>query len=477
MLSGYFGGNVDTVAMRIVDGLLAFPGLLLYLLIVTLAREWKFEGIYNDIVLIFALGFAFMPEVARLSRGSVLVEKQKEYVEASRAIGDGSLSIALRQILPNIVSPLIVNATVRLGFVILIVAALSFLGLGTPPPTPDWGSDLSAARDYMETASADRGLPGPRHLLHGAGLQPVRRRPARHPRSAAGGALSMAETVLALDELTVRFRLRRGDLTAVDGVSFSIERGQTFGLVGESGSGKSVTAKAIMRLIPDPPGEIPHGRVLFEGSNILDKSDAEMRALRGRRIAMVFQEPMSALNPVFTVCDQISDALRTNLGLSKAEARERVVELLSLVGIPSPQKRLDSYVHEFSGGMRQRVMLAMALSLQSRLPDRRRADHRARRHHPGHHPRADHRHDRAPGHVAALHHPQSRRRRPCLRPRRRDVRQPHRRARRQARDLRQPAAPLHGGPAELDPAARRPGQVPDADRGLGVQHDGAALGL
>jgi oligopeptide/dipeptide ABC transporter ATP-binding protein len=172
----------------------------------------------------------------------------------------------------------------------------------------------------------------------------------------------MAETVLELDDLTVRFRLRRGDLTAVDGVSFSIERGQTFGLVGESGSGKSVTAKAIMRLIPDPPGEIPRGRVLFEGNNILDNSDAEMRALRGRRIAMVFQEPMSALNPVFTVCDQISDALRTNLGLSKAEARERVVELLSLVGIPSPQKRLDSYVHEFSGGMRQRVMLAMALS-------------------------------------------------------------------------------------------------------------------
>jgi ABC-type dipeptide/oligopeptide/nickel transport system ATPase component len=132
--------------------------------------------------------------------------------------------------------------------------------------------------------------------------------------------------------------------------------------VGESGSGKSVTARAIMRLIPDPPGEIRAGRVLFEGENVLDKSDAEMRALRGRRIAMVFQEPMSALNPVFTVHDQISDALRSNLGLSKAAARERVVELLSLVGIPSPHKRLDSYVHEFSGGMRQRVMLAMALS-------------------------------------------------------------------------------------------------------------------
>ena len=172
----------------------------------------------------------------------------------------------------------------------------------------------------------------------------------------------MAETVLELDDLTVRFRLRRGDLTAVDGVSFSIARGETFGLVGESGSGKSVTARAIMRLIPDPPGEIQCGRILFEGNNVLERSDAEMRALRGRHIAMVFQEPMSALNPVFTVCEQISDALRTNLGVTKKEARERVIELLALVGIPSPQQRVDSYVHEFSGGMRQRVMLAMALS-------------------------------------------------------------------------------------------------------------------
>ncbi|MBV9833564.1 MAG: ABC transporter permease [Alphaproteobacteria bacterium] len=160
VLSGYFGGKVDTVAMRVVDGLLAFPGLLLYLLIVTLAREWKLEGIYNDLILVFALGFAFTPEVARLSRGTTLAEKQKEYVEASRAIGDGSFSIALKQILPNIISPLIVNATVRLGYVILIIAALSFLGLGTPPPTPDWGSDLSAARDYMETAPLIAAFPG-----------------------------------------------------------------------------------------------------------------------------------------------------------------------------------------------------------------------------------------------------------------------------------------------------------------------------
>jgi oligopeptide/dipeptide ABC transporter ATP-binding protein len=172
----------------------------------------------------------------------------------------------------------------------------------------------------------------------------------------------MPEPVLTLDELTVRFRLRRGDLTAVDGVSLTVHRGETFGLVGESGSGKSVTARSIMRLIPSPPGEIPRGRIDFEGRDVLTLSDAEMRELRGRRIAMVFQEPMSALNPVFTVCAQISDALRSNLGLSKKEARERVIEMLALVGIPSPERRLDSYVHEFSGGMRQRVMLAMALS-------------------------------------------------------------------------------------------------------------------
>ena len=172
----------------------------------------------------------------------------------------------------------------------------------------------------------------------------------------------MGEAVIELEDVTVRFRLRRGDLTAVNGVSFAIARGETFGLVGESGSGKSVTARAIMRLIPEPPGEIERGRILFEGADVLAKSDAEMRALRGRRFAMVFQEPMSALNPVFTVHDQIADALRTNLKLSKPQARERVIELLALVGIPSPHKRVDSYVHEFSGSMRQRVMLAMALS-------------------------------------------------------------------------------------------------------------------
>ncbi|MDP6344718.1 MAG: ABC transporter ATP-binding protein, partial [Alphaproteobacteria bacterium] len=172
----------------------------------------------------------------------------------------------------------------------------------------------------------------------------------------------MSEPVLEIDDLTIRFNLKRGTLTAVDGVSLSISKGETFGLVGESGSGKTVTARSVMRLIPTPPGEIASGEVRFEGKDIYQMSDREMRELRGQHVAMVFQEPMSALNPVFTVGAQIGDALRTNMGMNKAEAQERTVELLQLVGIPSPGSRLNSYVHEFSGGMRQRVMLAMALS-------------------------------------------------------------------------------------------------------------------
>ena len=134
----------------------------------------------------------------------------------------------------------------------------------------------------------------------------------------------MADPVLQLEDLTIRFHLKRGQLTAVDGVTFTVHRSETFGLVGESGSGKTVTARSVMRLIPMPPGEMVRGRILFEGKNILEHSDQQMRELRGKKIAMVFQEPMSALNPVFTVGNQIADALRTNLGMTKKEAKERV---------------------------------------------------------------------------------------------------------------------------------------------------------
>jgi len=159
-LSGYCGGWIDALTMRLVDAWLAFPGILIYLMLATLVREWKLAGFWHDLALIFALGPNQVPRLARLVRGTVLAEKEKEYVEACRAIGESSLYIPLREILPNCVSPVIVQATVSLGSTLLVIAALSFLGLGSPPPTPDWGADLNLARDHMESRPLIAIFPG-----------------------------------------------------------------------------------------------------------------------------------------------------------------------------------------------------------------------------------------------------------------------------------------------------------------------------
>src|ERR671923_2584448 len=150
-ISGYYGGKLDTILMRVVDAWFAFPGILFYLIAATIIQAYKLSLFWNTSGLILALGIAQMPSMARLVRGSVLAEKEREYVEASRVVGEGHLSIAFRQILPNCLSPAIIQATISLGFVMLILAALSFLGLGAPPPTPDWGADLNLAREHMET--------------------------------------------------------------------------------------------------------------------------------------------------------------------------------------------------------------------------------------------------------------------------------------------------------------------------------------
>lgn len=159
-LSGYYGKWIDACAMRLVDAWLAFPGILIYLLLATLVREWKLAGIWNDLALVCALGANQVPRLARLVRGTVLAEKEKEYVEACRAMGEGSLYIPFREILPNCASPVIVQATVSLGSTLLVIAALSFLGLGSPPPTPDWGSDLNLSRDHMESRPLIAIFPG-----------------------------------------------------------------------------------------------------------------------------------------------------------------------------------------------------------------------------------------------------------------------------------------------------------------------------
>ncbi|HLQ34983.1 MAG TPA: ABC transporter ATP-binding protein [Chloroflexota bacterium] len=175
------------------------------------------------------------------------------------------------------------------------------------------------------------------------------------------------DTLLSVRDLRTEFRTQDGTVKAVDGVSFDIGKGETLGVVGESGCGKSVTALSIMRLIPEPPGRIVSGQVLFGGQDVLRLSDEQMRRVRGRRIAMIFQDPMTSLNPVLTISRQVTEALELHLGMSRRAARERAIELLEIVGIPAARARIDDYPHQFSGGMRQRVMVAMALSCNPEL--------------------------------------------------------------------------------------------------------------
>src|SRR4051794_22455666 len=180
------------------------------------------------------------------------------------------------------------------------------------------------------------------------------------------GGVRRGEPLLDVRDLTVRFRTRRGVVTAVDGLSFTLSEGEVLGIVGESGSGKSVSMMSLLKLIRDPNAQV-EGEAVFRGQDLIAMRDKDMRALRGKEIAMIFQDPMTSLTPVYTVGWQISEQIRTHERVSKTAARERAVTLLDEVGIPDPRRRVDDYPHQFSGGMRQRAVIAMALANNPKL--------------------------------------------------------------------------------------------------------------
>jgi len=177
----------------------------------------------------------------------------------------------------------------------------------------------------------------------------------------------MNEVLLRVKDLKTYFYTQDGVVKAVDGISFELARGETLGIVGESGSGKSVTALSILKLIPDPPGKIVSGEIYLDGMDIVALNEKEMQQVRGNEIAMIFQDPMTSLNPVFTIGNQIMETIMLHQRLNKKVAREKTVELLMSVGIPNPEQRIDEYPHQFSGGMRQRAMIAMALSCNPKI--------------------------------------------------------------------------------------------------------------
>ena len=172
---------------------------------------------------------------------------------------------------------------------------------------------------------------------------------------------------MEVENLTIKFFTKEGTVHAVDKVSFKLKKGEILGIVGESGSGKSVSMLGILGLIKGPQGKVVDGEIIFDGQNLMKISEENLREIRGNQIAMIFQDPMSSLNPVLRIKDQIGEVLKTHLGMDKVTAKKRTIDLLEKVGIPSPSQRIDDYPHQFSGGMRQRVMIAMALACEPQI--------------------------------------------------------------------------------------------------------------
>ncbi len=371
--AGYFGGRIDNILMRLVDMLMAFPYILLALAIVAALGP----GILNALIAVAAVNVPFF---ARNIRGISAGLTAREFIDAARLSGQGHARIIVTELLPNVLPVIVVAVSTTVGWMVLETAGLSFLGLGSQPPQADLGSMLGEARAAFLTAPHVMMVPGAMIFLIvmsinllGDGL-----RDALDPRLRSGAlarpepvtriarevvppARSVTPGLLELEGLETRFQIGARVYRAVNGVSLSLARGECVGLVGESGSGKSVTALSVMGLVASPPGVITGGAVRLAGVDLLSLPYRGLRALRGRRVAYIFQDPLSTLHPLYRVGDQMIEAIRVHRNIPVAEARAICLDLLRIVRIPNPESRLAAYPHELSGGMRQRVGIAMAL--------------------------------------------------------------------------------------------------------------------
>ncbi|MCC5975164.1 MAG: dipeptide/oligopeptide/nickel ABC transporter permease/ATP-binding protein [Rubellimicrobium sp.] len=372
VIAGYAGGRTDNVTMRGIDMLMAFPYILLALAIVAVLGP----GLFNALI---AVAVVNIPFFARNIRGVTVGIAHREFIDAARLAGMGNARILLTEVVPNIVPVVVIAMSTTIGWMILETAGLSFLGLGSQPPQADLGSMLGEARAAMITAPHTSIVPGAMILLIvmsvnllGDGI-----RDALDPRLRSG-ALSrpMAATrvertvvppaqgdgLLRIDALETQFHVGPRIYHAVNDVSLALDPGECLGLIGESGSGKSVTALSVMGLVASPPGVITGGAVRLRGEDLIGAPYEVLRSLRGRKVAYIFQDPLSTLHPLYRIGDQLIEAIRVHEPVSHAEARRRAIELLEDVRIPNPAERARAFPHELSGGMRQRVGIAMALA-------------------------------------------------------------------------------------------------------------------
>ena len=372
IVSGFYGGRVDNLLMRGIDILMAFPYILLALAIVAALGP----GLVNALI---AVALVNIPFFARNIRGVTVTLAHKEFVDAARLAGMSNLRIMVSEILPNVLPVIVIAMSTTVGWMILETAGLSFLGLGSQPPVADLGSMLGEGRNALITDPHASIIPGLMIFvivmsvnLLGDGV-----RDALDPRLRSGALTRpMARTIVDRDhvpeppaepglldvqELRTEFRIGSRTLKAVNDVTLTVKPGECLGLIGESGSGKSVTALSIMGLVASPPGVIAGGAVRYSGDEIVGARFSQLRDLRGDRISYIFQDPLSTLHPLYSIGDQIVEAIRSHHDVARAEARQRALELLEAVRIPNAKNRLDDYPHELSGGMRQRVGIAMAL--------------------------------------------------------------------------------------------------------------------
>ena len=388
LLSGFIGGRLDVVAMRTMDAIHSVPTLMLALVFAgsfNLSFNWA----------LFGISLAFVPTMSRLVRAQTLAVREETFIEASVSIGTPMRRILLKRVLPNAASPIIVQSSVYVGGAILLEASLSILGIGVRPGSAAWGSMLEEAFQSIYTDTANVVIPGAAiaiavlaanllgdGLRDALGLDPGHRYGARtkmgltlsarkdkgsDKSDAAHQQLAEVAPLLDVRGLTVEVRTEHGVFPVVEDVTFELRQGEVLGLVGESGSGKTVTSLSLMRLLPSPPFRVAAGEVLFEGDDLLLRTIHQMRGMRGRDIAMIFQDPMAALNPSMQMGHQIAETVRLHQNVRRSAAQKRAVEMLDRVGIPDAKARARSFPHEFSGGMRQRAMIAMALSCSPKV--------------------------------------------------------------------------------------------------------------